>query len=252
MTTYGLLITGVFLPVFPLSMVFNALFNRLGNGPLRAVLLLAWPQLGLSLLFMSHPPHTDWLLAPVLLTSALYGFRAIAVREVGHWIGYLATSAWALLWVAFLNHADPLVARLAALGFSLPLVLLALLATRLERRFGAAYVGLYGGLAQTLPRMSAVLVCVVLASIAAPLFPSFFAMLSIVIGAIAYSLPAAVTVAAIWVIWSWAGVRLLQGLIVGAADGADAPDLSLASTWAYSAVLVTLLVGSIYTTGGVL
>ncbi len=119
--------------------------------------------------------------------------------------------------------------RLYALGFSLPLMLLALLGARLEERFGAAYTGLYGGLAQTLPRMSGVLVGVVLAIVAAPSFPTFFAMLATVV-AITPTMPlAALTVAGVWLLWSWAGTRLLQGLIVGPANGSEAPDLSVAS-----------------------
>lgn len=245
--TYWL--AGIFLPLFPASMVFNALFARARNAPLRAVLLLAWPQVGLTLAFAGGPATSAWWLALALFTSALYALRAVSLREVGKWVGYLATSAWALLWVALFNHADPRLIRLYALGFSLPLVLLALLGARLEQCFGAAYTGLYGGLAQMLPRMSGVLVCVVLAIIAVPLFPGFFAMLATVMAAAPTVPLAAVVVAGIWLLWSWAGVRLLQGLIVGPSKGADAPDLSLASTWAYAAVLVALFIGGVYVTG---
>ena len=138
--------------------------------------------------------------------------------------------------------------HLYAVGFSLPLMLLALLGARLEERFGAAYTGLYGGLAQTLPRLSGVLVGVILAIVAAPLFPTFFAMLATVV-AITPTMPlAALTVAGVWLLWSWAGTRLLQGLM-GPANGSKAPDLSLASTWAYTAVLVILLVSGHLLTG---
>ena len=51
----------------------------------------------------------------------------------------------------------------------------------LERRFGAAYTGLYGGLARTIPRFSGVFVTVVVAAIATPLFPTFFIMLDMVV-----------------------------------------------------------------------
>jgi NADH:ubiquinone oxidoreductase subunit 4 (subunit M) len=176
----------------------------------------------------------------------------VGVREVGQWIGYLSTSAWSILWVsALVNHADGELLRLQALGFSSPLVLLALLGARLERRFGAAYTGLYGGLAQMLPRMSGVLVFVVLAIIAVPLFPGFFAMLATVIASTAAAPIAALVLVSIWLLWSWAGVRLLQGLIVGPANGQDVPDLSLVSTGIYSVVLAVLIVGGLYT-GGVL
>ena len=47
MTALGLLLIGIFLPLFPLSMGFNALLERVTQPLLRSVLLLAWPQVGL-------------------------------------------------------------------------------------------------------------------------------------------------------------------------------------------------------------
>lgn len=240
------------LPVFPLSVVFNALFSRVSNVPLRVLLLLAWPQVGLSVVFATHGPMPGWLVSLALFTSALYAFRAISLREVGQWIGYLATSGWALLWLALSNHVAPDLVRLYALGFSAPFVLLVLLGARLEQQFGAAYTGLYGGLAQTVPRMAGVLVCVVLAAVAAPLSPAFFAMLATVIATTATAPSAALAVVGVWILWSWAGVRLLQGLVVGPAERDPAPDLGLGVTWAYAAVLVALLGGGLYVAGGVL
>ncbi len=87
---------GLFLPLFPLSMGFNVLFSRVRNATLRVVLLLVWPQLGLSLVHAVNRPIPHWCVFLALFTSALYAFRAIGLREVGQWIGYLATSAWAL------------------------------------------------------------------------------------------------------------------------------------------------------------
>ena len=246
-------LAGLFLPLFPLSMVFNVLFNRVRNAMGRAVLLLIWPQIGLSLVPAGAPSDAQWFLALALFTSALYAFRAVSLREVGQWVGYLATSAWALLWVVLLfNHSDPDLIREYAFGFSVPLVLLALLGGRLEQGFGAAFTGLYGGLAQMVPRMSGVLVCVVLAIIAVPLFPGFFAMLATVIATTPTAPLVALVVVGVWLLWSWAGIRLLQGLIVGPANGSEAPDLSLVATWAYAAVLIALLIGGLYVTGEVL
>ena len=103
-----------------------------------------------------------------------------------------------------------------------------------------------------LPRMSGVLVCVVLAVVATPLFPGFFAMLATVVATAPTAPLAALVMVGVWLLWSWAGARLLQGLIVGPANAAGAPDLSLASTWAYAAVLVALFVGGLYVTGDLL
>jgi len=242
----------IFLPAFPLSAVFNAVFARVRNAALRVLLLLVWPQAGLALVLAVHRPVPEWLLSLALFTSALYAFRAIGLREVGQWIGYLATSGWALLWVALANGTSPQLLHLYALAFSVPLVLLALLGARLERQLGAAYTGLYGGLAQLVPRLAGVLVFVVLAAVAAPLSPAFFAMLAAVIDTTPTAPLAALVVVGIWLLWSWAGVRLLQGLIVGPGDGVEARDLGLASTWAYAAALVVLVVAGFYLAGGAL
>lgn len=244
---YGL--AGLFLPLFPLSMAFNALLVWVRNGWLRAAVLLAWPQLGLTLLSATDAAVPSWIPPLALSTSALYAFRAIGVREVGQWVGYLGTSAWALLWLALPANTDASLMRLYALGFSFPLALLALLAARLERQFGAAYTGLYGGLAQTLPRFSGVLVFVVLAVIAVPLFPSFFAMLATIVAMTPVAPLMALAVAGIWVLWSWAGFGLLQGLLVGPTNDGAAPDLSSVTAWVYSAALTVLLMSGVYVTG---
>lgn len=246
------LLAAALLPLFPLSMIFNAVFNRVRSAPLRVGLLLAWPQLGLVLLPTVNAPVSRGLLYLGLFTSVLYAFRALSLREVGQWIGYLATSTWALLWIELFNHASLPMIRLYAAAFSLPLVLLTLLSAHLEKRFGAAYTGIYGGLAQTVPRMSGVLVCVVLAAVAAPLSPAFFAVLATVVGTTATAPSAAVAVAGVWLLWSWAGLRLLQGLVVGPARGEAAPDMSLASTWGYTAMLAALVVSGFYLSGGLL
>src|SRR3569623_1433547 len=115
------LLSAFFLPLFPLSMGFNAVFARLRHPLLRTAMLLIWPQIGVLALSLVTTPIPEWVVA---------------------------------------------------------LVVLALLTGGLERRFGAAYTGLYGGLAQVLPRFSGVLVFVVLAVIATPVFPAFLAMLS--------------------------------------------------------------------------
>jgi len=131
-----------------------------------------------------------------------------------------------------------------------PLVLLALLTGGLERRFGAAYTGLYGGLAQVLPRFSGVLVFVVLAVIATPVFPTFFAMLSTIVTAVPAAPAVAAGVAVSWLVWSWAGARLLQGMIVGPGRDCEVRDLSRAATWGYASVLVLLVVAGLSWMGG--
>jgi hypothetical protein len=246
------LLAGVFLPLFPLSMGFNLLLGRSRHVMLRALLLLLWPQLGLVVIRMLAPPIPDWLVPLALATSALYALRALALRDVGQWSSFLATSAWALLWILLQAGTSVVNLHLYALGFSTPLVLLALLGAGLEHRFGAAYTGLYGGLAQSIPRFAAILVFVVLAIIATPVFPTFFIMLATIEQAIENMPGIAVGVALVWLVWTWAGARLLQGLIAGPANGDDTIDLKHSTTLVYSLALFLLVVAGVYGIGELL
>jgi hypothetical protein len=242
----GLLFIGLFLPLFPFSMAFNAALERVAHPALRSMLLLAWPQLGLLLLGAQAETLPVWVVSWALATALLYAFRLLAMREMGRWTGFLATSAWALLWLA--AYAGVPVSQLwvFAAGFSVPLAILSLLGRVLEHRFGAAYCGLYGGLARCMPRLAGVLVVSVLAATATPLFPTFFAMLHTLI--VSQPLPA-VGLTAIWLIWSWAGARLLQGLIVGPAEPSPELDLRITTTWGYAAALAGLAVAGLILTG---
>ncbi len=246
MTEFGFILTGLFLPLFPFSIAFNALLERIGHPLLRAALLLAWPQVGLWALTSSTAATPSWFVAWALATALLYAFRLLAMREIGRWTGFLATSTWALLWLPV--HAGIQASELwgFAAGFSVPLVFLTLLARVLERRFGAAYTGLYGGLALRMPRFAGVLVFSVLAATATPLFPTFFAMLQTLI--VSQPVPA-VVLTGIWLMWSWAAARLLQGLIVGPAERSPKLDLPVTTTWVYGIGLAGLVVASLTLTG---
>jgi NADH:ubiquinone oxidoreductase subunit 4 (subunit M) len=254
------LLAGLFLPLFPLSMLFNLMYARIRNPVLRGILLLVWPQIGLTIIFGFGLTHfesgSNWILTWALLTSLLYALRAVALREVGLWTSFVGTSAWALLWILVLlgnggndgNGADSFQLALLSLGISVPLVLMALLGAVLEQRFGAAYLGLYGGLAQSIPRFTGVLVVVVLAIVATPVFPAFFAMLSMMIQSTPVTPFIAIGVGLVWLLWSWAGARLLQGLIVGPKHNAVV-DLSVSNMWLYIAVLVGLMFTGVYWVG---
>ena len=244
-----LVIAGLFLPLFPLSMVFNEVFSRIQAQKLRIVLLVIWPQIGIILASMANIDIPGWIIAWALFTSFFYGFRAVALREVGLWTSFIATSSWAILWLVLDSDSGYGQIAFYALAFSAPLALLILLCGELEKRFGAAYTDLYGGLAETVPRLSGVLVFVVLAVIASPLFPNFTAMLAAITNASAGSFVAAATVGCIWLIWSWAGARLLQGLIVGPAHEEKPADLEKNCTWVYVAILSVLVISGIYSIG---
>lgn len=246
------LAAALFLPLFPLSMGFNQLFARVRHPAARGALLLLWPQLGIVLIAQADVPPPAWFVAWSVLSALFYAYRAIALREVGLWIGFVATSAWALLWV---GGAEIDLLHLQALGLSLPLVLVALLAGDLERRFGAVHARLNLSLAAVAPRAAGLFVVAVLAAVATPLFPNFFTLVG-VIAQHGHSAPAvAFAMAATWVLWSWSGARLLQGVVVGngpqgeLADASGARDLSAAHTWAYVIGFVALAIGGIQFAG---
>lgn len=251
MADYSYLLAALFLPLFPLSMPFNFLFARLRNPLLRIALLLGWPHIGLLIISGMSERMPDWLAYWAVLTALLYALRALSIRELGVWTGFIATSAWTLLWIVLASDTEIVHVHLYALGFGIPLALLSVLGNGLEQRLGAAFAGLHGGLAQSMPRFAGVLVSVVLAVIATPLFPAFFVLLA----AMLHTAPAApllaTGVAGVWLLWSWAGARMLQALIVGPAPDEPVTDLGVAVTWSYVITLGLLAIASVYVaTGG--
>ena len=250
--TLIILLAGIFLPLFPMSMVFNAILDRITHSWLRLLLFSAWPLIGLFIVLDRNLVLPDWLLALSLSTSALYALRLLTLREVNQWSGFLATSMWSLLWLPMMQQTSPELLYGYAISMSAPLVLLVLLSAGLEQRFGAAYMDLYGGLARTIPRFAGVLVTVVAAAIATPLFPTFFIMLEMVVKIISTTPLAATVLLLIWLFWSWAGARLIQGLIVGRASTDKITDMEITTTGLYSMVLLALVVGGIYLSGVIL
>jgi len=257
---------GVFLPLFPMAMVFNAVFQRLHNVWARTLILLVWPLPGIWLLTTILSDLPDWLMLWALFSAALYAFRAIVVREVSIWSGFIATSAWSLIWIAHGIGISPGIQMAAAqtlimqaMAFSLPLVLMVLLVAELERRYESAYAGIVSGVAQAQPRLSGLLVIITLAVIGSPLFPAFFSMLHNITATIAHQPMLAAGVAAVWLIWSWSAIRLLQDLLVGPAlelrhqgTGQQAigqQDLARGAVIMYGTFLVMLVFAGIYIAG---
>jgi hypothetical protein len=247
-----ILLAGIFLPLFPMSMVFNAILARSKHAWLRALLFITWPLIGLLIVLNTNTAMPDWLLPLVLITSALYAFRMLTLREVNQWTGFLATSLWSLLWLPMIQETPAELLYGYAISMSVPLVLLVLLSAGLEKRYGAAYTGLYGGLARTIPRFAGVFVTVVVAAIATPLFPTFFIMLDMVVKTISATPLAATVLLLIWLFWSWAGARLIQGLVVGRASLVRIADMDIPTLGLYSMVLLALIVGGIYLSGVIL
>ena len=245
-----LILAGLFLPLFPLSMVFNTVFARVTDSKQQNILLLLWPQIGLLLIYLADVQIPGWLATWGVLTALLYGFRLLAIREMKLWISFLATSTWAILWISLHYSGSDSPVYLYALSFSAPLVLLLFLSNELVKRFGAAYTGIYGGIALTQPRLSGVLVMTVLAVIATPLFPAFFTMLATITQATGSSLGIAIGAGIAWLLWSWAGALLLQGIIVGPAKEKSIADLDTSSTRKYTVALVGLIIIGLVLLGG--
>ena len=263
MQTLILIAAGLFLPLFPLTMVFNAVFQCLHNVWARALLLLAWPLPGIWLLatVADEVPAGDipeWVMIWALFSAALYAFRAIVVREVGIWSGFIASSAWSLVWVAYgigvssgTESAAPVAQMLLlqAMAFSMPLMLMALLVSELEKRYESAYAGIVSGVAQAQPRLSGLLVIVTLAVIGSPVFPAFFSMLHNITAVIADQPMLAAGVGAVWLMWSWSAIRLLQELLVGPAPRSRHEDISRGAVIMYGTLLVMLVVAGLYIAG---
>ena len=247
MAIWSYLLIGLFLPLFPLSMVFNLLFARVSQPLVRAVLLLAWPLAGLGLLHKLGADVPEPVLNWALATSALYAVRLLALRELSTWTGFLATSVWALLWIPAREDFELADIALDALGFSAPLVLLVLITVLLNRRLGGAYAGVSGGMAASLPRLSVVLIICLLAAVATPPFPGFFSLLSVLMLASPVNL---VGLLLVWLLWSWAAARLIQGFVVGrpAADSSE-QDIGLPVSWGLAMALTALLLTGVLLTG---
>lgn len=241
------LLAALFLPLFPLSIVLNAALTRLRAPAARAALLLAWPQFGAALL-AAQPTVPDMFAAWALLSAAFYALRLLTVRDLGLWAGFVACSALALTWQLAAAGAAAAELHLFAFWFSLPAALLALLAGPIARRLGAAYAGLHRDLAAQLPRLSLVLVVLILAAIATPPFPGFFAMLDLLAG---LGAPAALGVLAVWLLWGWAATALLQGFVAGSgARTVAGGDLTRGGALAYAAALSAFAAAGLQLTGG--
>jgi hypothetical protein len=250
--TIIILLAGIFLPIFPMSMVLNAIIENIRHAWFRVFIFIAWPLCGLFIVIESGVILPDWLILLALVTSFLYALRILTLRDVDQWCGFLATSFWSLLWLAVLQEYQAKLLYGFAFGMSAPLVLLVLLSKGLEQRFGAAYMGLYGGLARTIPRYSGILVLVVVAATATPLFPTFFIMFDLIVKTVSSTPYVAIVLLLIWLLWSWAGARLIQGLIVGRASDIKVADMGMSVISLYTIVLFTLIAAGVYLGGMIL
>lgn len=205
-----ILVAVVFLPVFPFGMIAMASMERL-SGLARAALLALWPLPGVFALAALGGPAPDWLVAWAMLSALFYAWRSLALTDARGWIGFLAVSAWPLIW-AMAGTGAPAVA--IALSISLPLALASLVVDHVEHRFGAAHGALDLRLASRAPGLAGLLFAALLGAVAVPPSPSFFALLALI--GEANALPTGLAILAVWLLWSWSAARLIQGLVPGA------------------------------------
>lgn len=222
-----------FLPLFPFSGLFVYLVGRLIRWPLvRAALFVAWPVIGVLVLGHDVP---GWMRLWALFSALLYALRLMTMRDLRLWGAYLGASSYALLWLPDAGHAP---GWQAALALGIPLAFLALVTGMLEKRFGAAYSGLYGGLHLRQRRLAGLLTAVTLAAVAAPIFPGFFVLTGIAFHTgLGYAVGSLLT----WVLWGWSAALLLQGFMLGPPRAA--PDVGTTGT-AVSAAMLAILVGA--------
>lgn len=240
-----LLIVALFLPLFPFSFVLNGLLVRLQNPLIKCVLLLLWPQCGVLVLDVASQPIPEGYIVWSLISSALYALRLLTVRDLGRWAGFLASSALALTWVGSDGSAFDMHAM--AFWFSVPSILLLLLAGSLSKRFGAAYAGLHGSTVGNVPRLTGLLVVAVLAAVATPPFPGFFAILALL-----HRTTIAPAILFIWLLWGWAAIKLIQGFLSGEECPLNINDLGRTSTLIFICVFGSMIFTGLYLTGGLL
>ncbi len=98
-------------------------------------------------------------MAAVLGTLVL---RALCLPDAGYARGehldWLSGHILGALWIPAFDQLSEHQLQIFAFGFSLPLAIMALISGEIAKRYGAAYTGLYGGLAIANPRLTGVLV----------------------------------------------------------------------------------------------
>lgn len=249
MSVMLMILAAFFLPLFPATMAFSRL--AAGTRPLiaRLALFLVWPQIGVFLILWGELEPGSVLATWAVLSAVFYAFRMLTVREVGRWSAMLAASAWPLIWLYVMQGPTAADLVMVTLALTAAPLLMLLVRDALASRLEAAYTGLHGGLARDLPRLSGIIVIVTLAAMALPVFPGFFALLALLSSA---TLGIAIGILLTWLLWSWAGARLLQGTVLGPRSGPVAADLSAIRAWLLSGLIVAIVAAGLIWNGGAL
>ncbi|WP_298140133.1 hypothetical protein [Acidiferrobacter sp.] len=245
-------LAAVFVPIFPLSWVFNRTAALLPAGA-QALVVLIVPQIGITLLaatFHGAPPPLSlrpWIMGLATASALLYALRALSARELSIWTRLMLCSGLAVVWLAWAAGSPGPVLRLMALGWGLPAAVALFLAGALTRRAGGAYIGLQGGLIAVMPRMTAGLVLAVLALTVTPVFPAFFMLWrgleSVPLAWLPFWLP-------LIFLWGWAAGRLFQDLLFGDYHGEPMADIGALSVALISVAFLVSLAVSLAGSGG--
>lgn len=244
----ALIASGLFLSLYPLSVVLGAVHARTRLPVARFALLLLWPQLGVLLVNVGATPVPQWLVAWALATSGFYALRLLTVRELTRYAATFAASAAPLAWGLAGGGADTVSVSLFTLSLTLPIAMLNLLEGAISRRFGAAHASVSVGLASAAPRLATMLSLVVLAAAATPPFPGFFAMLALLTH---LEWPASLAALGIWFIWGWAAAGLFKHLVAGLPRQDNVDDLSVSASWLSASVLTAMALATLYLAGPV-
>ena len=252
------LVAGLFLPLYPLSILPNALLqgqvdgvthpsSKWRRGPVfKSLLVMLFPAIGVGCVLLGSAglaPQEGRLPAVFGLwggfTSVLYAFRLLTAKDGVIWISHLFSSALALIWVGIAYGVDPV---LPAIGLSVSLIPLIIMLEQLTARFGIARSGLYPGLCFSMPLFAHLFIPAVLAAIAVPFSPSFFAVAALAFGGVAADEVAVLLpICLSWLLWTWAGVNLLTGIVWGVPrDDLSYRDLSRPGAFGLGGGLVAL------------
>lgn len=242
-----LIVAALFLPLFPLSIVFNVLLGRLRHPVARFAFLLLWPQIGVAAVQLSGIVAPQAFLFWALGSSGLYALRLLTISDLGAYAGFLACSSLALTWSLATGGASFVDIGLFAFWFSLPAAMLAGFTGPLTRRFGGAHARLDPGLGQSMPRLSVVLALVVLSAIGTAPSPAFFALWMLLRGLDAAGIA---VVLGVWLIWGWGAARLLQGFVFGTPSEVGISDIGRVTASALWVALAVFTVSGIYLAGG--
>lgn len=237
------LLLAFFLPLFPFSSVFVLLCQRLPSAYLRSAILLIWPQIGLILAANMSEPLPQWLLIWGVGTALLYAFRSLVVRELNHWVSFIAVSSWSVFWL--LLSSDTAL-HLILLGVSTSLALLTLLSREIDKKHATVYVGVISGLAHGKPKLAGLMTITLLMIIGTPLAPSFFNNISLIAQQLPISTALTVMLVMVWFFISWSGMRVYQQLMTGEYTESIETDISLMLTQLYGLAIIAIIVFGLF------